>query len=362
MGNATIKRAAKPRPRKNSKALRAAIPALLLGLTLCVSPALARADDPVPPARQTLVFTFAGDCTLGCDDRWLRDARAFPNVVEREGYGYPFARVRDFFAADDLTVVNLEGVLQDTDAGKQSGRVYNFRGPAAYTEILRLGSVELVTLGNNHAGDFSNEGLRSTQAALDAAGVGWCYDQTAFVYEKNGVRVGFLGYLGDHYKRDREAVAAQIAALKAERGCDAVVLLLHDGEEYAFRHDGSQRRIAWHAIDSGADLVIGCHPHVVQGVEQYQGRAICYSLGNFVFGGNRHILAEHRDALVVRAELDFGPDGYLGQRVRVYPASATGSLERNDYQPYLLEDEEAARVLRLVQEDSTVNLAALWSE
>ena len=88
---------------------------LLLLLLLCAAPA-ARGE--------TITMTFVGDCTLGCDITWLKDARAFTNVIDREGMDYPFALVRDVFERDDLTVVNLEGVLADTNEGRMGGRTY----------------------------------------------------------------------------------------------------------------------------------------------------------------------------------------------------------------------------------------------
>ena len=103
---------------------------------------------------ETVAMTFVGDCTLGCDVDWLKDERAFTNVIDREGFDYPFALVRDAFLQDDLTVVNLEGVLADSDEDIMGGRKYNFRGPTAYAQILSRAGVELATLGNNHIKDF----------------------------------------------------------------------------------------------------------------------------------------------------------------------------------------------------------------
>lgn len=126
-------------------------------LLLCLAPALALGE--------TITMTFVGVCTLGCDVDWLEDERAFPNVIAREGMDYPFANVRHLFEADDLTVVNLEGVLADTNEGIMGGRKYNFRGPTAYTQMLTGASVELAVLGNNHAFDFGKSGHESTKAA-----------------------------------------------------------------------------------------------------------------------------------------------------------------------------------------------------
>lgn len=303
----------------------------------------------------TLTFTFAGDVTLGCDEDWWEDERAFPNVAEPQGYAYPFAEVQPLFAADDLTIVNLEGVLQDGSEGIAGGRKYNFRGPAHYTGFLTHGSVEAVTLGNNHAMDFGTTGLASTQAALDAAGIGWMHNDTPFIFEKGGIKVAFLGYLQDAYYDRMPQLEETIRQLKEEEGCAAVVLNLHIGVEYAPKHHRTQMISARQGIASGADLVIMHHPHVVQGITQFQNRYVVYSLGNFCFGGNRSIIAAQRPSLVAVATLTFEDGRYAGQQLTLHPMHCTGA-PGNNYQPCPVTGEDALEVLRLVDADTDLPL------
>ena len=301
---------------------------------------------------ETIALTFAGDCTLGCDIDWLEDERAFPNVVAQEGMDYPFANVRHLFEADDLTVVNLEGVLADTDDGLMGGRKYNFRGSTAYTQMLTDASIELAVMGNNHANDFGKPGLDSTKAALTQAGIGYAINDEPYIFEKNGVRIGVLSYLSNAYAERRKQMPGIIRALREEEGCAAVVVCVHAGVEYKLRHTSEQRGFAHSAIDAGADLYIGHHPHVLQGVEVYKNRNIVYSLGNFIFGGNRRILREHRHTMIARVEMEFADGVYAGQQMTLYPAIATGTLDRNNYQPYLASGAEALEVMQILNKDS----------
>ena len=317
----------------------------LLLLALCLAPGALGETE-------IITMTFAGDCTLGCDIDWLGDERAFPNIIAQEGPDYPFAHVRHLFLEDDLTVVNLEGVLADTDEGIMGGRKYNFRGETAYTQILTRAGIECAVMGNNHAFDFGDAGHASTKAALAAAGVGYAINEEPYIFEKNGVRIGVLSFLSSAYTERRKQMPEIIRALREEEGCAAVVVCIHAGVEYRQRHTSEQRGFAHSAIAAGADLVIGHHPHVIQGVEVFENRNIVYSLGNFVFGGNRRILREHRHSLIVRVEMAFEDGVYAGQRMTLYPAMATGTLDRNNYQPYLAVGGEAAEVMAIINKDS----------
>ncbi len=305
---------------------------------------------------ETVTMTFAGDCTIGCDIRWFKDARAFTNVIAQEGMDYPFALVRDVFEQDDLTVVNLEGVLADSDEDIMGGRKYNFRGPTEYAKILKGASIELATLGNNHANDFSKTGIESTKAALTEAGVGWALNGDAFIFEKDGIRIGVLSYISNVFKRNLDDLPEIVSTLKQEKGCAAVVLCLHAGVEYSFHRGREQRNLARKAIDAGIDLMIGHHPHVLQGVDVYNNRNIVYSLGNFCFGGNRHILSSQKHSMAVQVEMSFQDGIYAGQRMTILPAINTGTLDRNNYQPYWATGEQAREVMEIVQDDTPYEL------
>ncbi len=325
--------------------MRSKSAALLCALIVLLLPLTASAQT------QTITLTFAGDCTLGGDTSWGSDPGTFNALVEEHGYDYPFERMLPVFETDDLTMVNLEGVLQDDDSGRRAGRKYNFRGVTAYTEILRLGSIEAVNLGNNHTSDFGPQGVQSTQKALEGADIGYCLDEVPFVFECRGVRIAILGFNMDHYLSRQSGMAEAIAALRAE-GCQAVVVNLHAGEEYNARHNRTQRNLAYHAIDSGADLVIGHHPHVLQGLEVYKQRTILYSLGELCFGGNRRPRFIERASVAARIALEFDESGYLSQTVTLLPMRISGTVPENNYQPQPASGSEAEETMERMQKDT----------
>ena len=366
------------------------------------------AEEPVPetteepaaePAAEgngykTITITFAGDVTLGGEDYLRNDPASFASVYAQNGPEYFLANFADFFAEDDLTIVNLEGVLTDNDAlrpedkgnGTESGSGYWFRGSTEYVQVLTAASVEAVSLANNHTLDYGPVGLRDTIATLDAAGVEWFgtrdkhKDETEkfFFYEKDGVTIAFIGlYWQDYQKGNPDGCGAwlseQISYLKESGQADAVVAVFHGGQEYGRHRTRPQTVFTAMALKAGADLVICHHAHVVLGMDVIDNRTAIYSLGNFCFGGNRNAyqltpkkkttVQDAAPALVVRAVLTFDNDGtYLGQQISLYPVQTTsvdrngGNEQPNDYQPKFVTGPLAARVLHLLQVDMYYDL------
>ena len=325
---------------------------LLLALLVCAQ-AAAEAEE------KSIRLTFTGDVTLGCEEILRREAYSLVGYAQEHGYDYFFEKVEPLFSADDQTVVNLEGVLSDSAKGENKKKNFRFRGPAEYVNILRAGSVEAVNTANNHTMDYGKAGLEATKAALDAAGVARFGEEDVFIYEKDGIKIAFLGVYYDDFGQKKPRIETQMAQLRDT--VNAIVFSFHAGREYAEQHMQAQEEYAQFAIDLGADLVIMHHPHVVQGMDVYQNRSVFYSLGNFCFGGNRH--AKVLESLVVGAELRFDADGtYIGQQITLYPAYTTGETTHNNYQPYLVSGEAAENVMRLVQQDTPFELAPFDEE
>lgn len=293
-----------------------------------------------PPAI-TMTFTFAGDCTLGCHSAHSRAGYGFLMTVE-ENFDYPFANVRQWFENDDFTMVNLEGVLGDK--GSPAGKKFAFRGYGSYTNILTRNSVEAVSLANNHVYDYGQTGYDETRRLLDEAGVPYAEQNAGkLVTLENGVTVGLYGTV--YNSIDEEALPQGIKALK-EQGADIVIYAPHWGTEHSFDATQQQKDLGRIAIDAGASIVYGCHPHVLQPIEEYNGGVILYSLGNFSFGGN--IYPSDYDTAIVQQELTLETDGtvVLGQRT-IIPCSLSSIEKRNNYQPtpYAEGSEEYARVI-----------------
>lgn len=350
-------------------------------LLLCLLPSFALAD-------KTITLTFTGDITLGGED-YLRTAEdSFFAVYDREGAGYFLKNFADFFAEDDLTVVNLEGVLTDNNAlyPRDKGKGddgYWFRGPTEYAKVLSAASVEVASLANNHAFDYGAQGFRDTIAAVEAEGLGWfgTYNKNRdpetekfYFYTKDGVTICLMSLLWDDYNpQDPNGNGAylrqQITEIKQSGQADAVIAILHGGQEYGRHRTKPQTIFTKMAISAGADLVICHHAHVVMGMDVINSRSAFYSLGNFCFGGNRKAYQENKNrtpavqdaapALMLRAVLTFDDDGtYKGQQITLYPVQTTGidraagdTVQVNNYQPKFITGPLAAHVLHLMQID-----------
>ncbi|MBQ7455402.1 MAG: CapA family protein, partial [Clostridia bacterium] len=294
----------------------------------------------------------AGDTLIASEDRLRRQENSFDSVVAREGYDYPLRNFYELFSTDDVTYLNLECVLKDDSKDKLEGRLYNFRGPTAFTEILTSSSVEHVNLANNHYIDYDSAGRISTRRALTAAGITFSGYTWTWIYEKDGVKIGFGGIRETIWKQDKSVPAQEIAALR-KAGCSYVIYQCHFGTEYDPNHNETQVELAHQLIDAGADMIIGTHPHVVQGIEVYNGKPIFYSLGNFVFGGN--LEPTDYDGLALRVELHFYLRQCDGVQVTLLPLLTSGVQDgTTNFQPVLAEGEDKARILRRIQDDSEI--------
>ena len=312
-------------------------------------------------AEKTVQMTFTGDVTLGSEESKKDQSTSFVSVAAEQGYEYFFAKVKNLFEQDDLTVVNLEGPLTDKSTQENKKKYYRFRGPTEFVNILLNGSVEACNLANNHTYDFGTQGYESTQATLDAAGIGYFGQKTTYVYEKDGIKIAFFGLNSTQFNGNRKWAKAEIARMKEEDGVNAVVFVFHGGQEYGKKHNQNQETYAHFAIDAGADLVIMHHPHVVQGIEIYNDRTICYSLGNFCFGGNKDVRA--LETMVAGVTMTFSDEGeYLGQQLKLYPANISGTNPSNNFQPVFVTGEAAQDVLKLVQKDTKFTLPEFSEE
>lgn len=300
----------------------------------------------LPEKKENKEFTlsFAGDCTLGTDTKFAYSGN-FIDVFNKNGkdYSYNFKNVYPIFSKDSLTVVNLEGTF--TDADKKAVKTYTFKAPKDYVNILNEGSIEAVNTANNHAFDYLQKGFNDTIASLKGAGVGYFGNGYSYIKEINGVKFGFLGYLGFDY--DNSSLAKMKSDIKALKDKDCfVVVTFHWGIERDYHPNGTQKTLAKYAIDNGADLIIGHHPHVLQGLEVYKNRVICYSMGNFSFGGNSN--PSDKDTMIAQIKLNYEGSDIKGYSFKVIPCSLSSVSGRNNYQPTPLKGSEKDRVLKKI--------------
>ena len=299
----------------------------------------------------SLTLSVVGDCTLGTDETFDYDT-SLNAYYENYGADYFLQNVKDIFSADDLTIANFEGTLTDSD--EREDKTFAFKAPASYASILTGGSVEAVNTANNHSHDYGDQSFDDTLAALDDAGiVHFGYDETAVMNVK-GIKVGLVGIyeLYDHLEREQQ-LKDNIAKVKVD-GAQLIVVIFHWGNETETVPDSNQTTLGRIAIDEGADLVCGHHPHVLQGIETYKGRNIVYSLGNFCFGGNSS--PSDMDTMIYQQTFTIDADGVKKDNVtNIIPCSISSAAYDgyNNYQPTPAEGDEATRILGKINERSS---------
>ena len=305
--------------------------------------AKAAQKDPV-----SLTISVVGDCTLGTDETFDYDT-SLNAYYDSNGKDYFFQNVKSIFAADDLTIANFEGTLTDSDA--REDKTFAFKAPAEYAQILTSGSIEAVNTANNHSHDYGDQSYTDTLTALDNEGIThFGYDDTA-VMDIKGVKVGLVGIyeLNDHLGREQQ-LKDNIAKVKAD-GAELVIVIFHWGNETETVPDTNQMTLGRLAIDEGADLVCGHHPHVLQGIETYKGKNIVYSLGNFCFGGNSS--PSDMDTMIFQQTFTITSNGVQADNVtNIIPCSISSADGYNNYQPTPATGDEATRIKAKIDERS----------
>lgn len=262
---------------------------------------------------------FVGDCTIGSEV----NNKTFDRYVDSLGTKYFMGGVREVLRRGDFVVGNLETTIGELGSPRE--KRFRFRGKAGYLDILKDGGIGIVSISNNHIYDYGEEGYEETCKKLDSAGIsyyGFGKIKREMIKCKRFIFIGVTGFREDTTLYDR---------IREERG-DYVVVSVHWGEESNYGVTEMQRRIGQRMIESGADLVVGHHPHVIEPIERYRGGYIVYSLGNFCFGGNRN--PRDKDSYILGVDFSGG----VVKGVKIIPVSISSSTDRNDYRPRVLED------------------------
>ena len=292
-------------------------------------------DDSIP-----ISISAVGDCFFGTDTKALGSGsfEAIFKDIEYD-YTYPFKKVKKYFEQDDLTVINYEGAISDN--GTRAEKEFAFRSRPEYVNILTEGSVEVANLSNNHTRDYGETARNDTKQILSENGIATFTGSDVTIVEKSGIKIGFIGTSALRYS-EKSAFLDNLNLLK-EQNPDLIVAVFHWGIERETTPTNEQTQLAHTAIDNGADLVIGHHPHVLQGVEKYKGKYILYSLGNFAFGGNKN--PSDKDTMIFNQVFYF-KDGKLTDKedVSIIPCLISSAEKGNNYQPTPLSGEEFTRV------------------
>lgn len=304
-------------------------------------------EEPEEPPILYITVSAAGDVTLG-NYYGQEFGGSFRETYDKQqDPAYFFENVYDIFSQDDMTLVNLEGPLTYSEERKE--RTYCIGGDPEYVNILTAGSVEAVSMGNNHRLDYFEKGCDDTVEALESAGILYAYNDYTGIYEAQGILIGFVSVNGLGQGVGVEKYLKKgIDSLK-EEGCQIILACCHWGIEREYYPEDYQKSLGKKCIDWGADLVIGHHPHVLQSIEEYQGKYIVYSLGNFCFGANRN--PPDKDCLIVQQTFAF-VDGEKQEETmfKVIPCSVSSKASRNNYKPTPAQGEEAQRILKKLNE------------
>ncbi len=296
------------------------------------------------PVSESITLTFTGDCTFGRDQSFDYDT-SFDAFYEENGYEYFFANVKNIFEQDDYTVVNFEGTLTNADSSERLDKQYAFKADPSYVKILSSSGVDAANMANNHSEDYGEQSYTDTLQYLSEAGITTFGYSDSKVVDVKGVKVGLVGILELFEEKDCQyKMIEQIEAVEAQ-GAQIIIVTMHWGEEAQYYYDQDQYDLGRIAIDHGADLVIGHHPHRVQAIETYKGKNIVYSLGNFCFGGNYE--PSDMDSFIYQQTFTVN-GGVLAEDnvTNIIPISISSASSYNNYQPTPYEDpDEIARII-----------------
>ncbi|MFA6383100.1 MAG: CapA family protein [Parcubacteria group bacterium] len=254
-----------------------------------------------PVAGGKIKILFLGDLMF---DRWIRQ------VGEKKGDNFVFDKIKNLLQGEDLVVGNLEGPITDKASvsvasvfGSKENYIFTF--PPQTAVDLFQENIKLVNIGNNHILNQGQVGLASTEDFLKNAGVNFFGDPQdqkyrLKIYDLNGLKIGLVNY--NQFMKNAEQQTLEDIKNAKTQGADVVILYAHWGTEFVSEPEQKIKNLAHGFVDAGADLIIGSHPHVVQTKEVYRGKAIYYSLGNFIF--DQYFQSETQKGMGVEAIFD----------------------------------------------------------
>ncbi len=272
----------------------------------------------------------------------MKYSGSFDDYYDDYGGDYFFENVRDIFESDDITVINLEGSLTNSEDIQE--KTWNHKGRPEYINIMTDSSVEVATMGNNHRLDYGESGFIETIEVLEDGGIAYCYDDVYLIYEVKGVKVGFVSVNEVYDGRKVETWLKDGYEYLRGEGCAIVIACPHWGGGKTPVIEEYQIELGHKLIEWGYDLVVGNHPHVLQAMELYNGRYICYSLGNFSYGGNNN--PDDKDSGIFQCTFTV-VDGVLAEDAdgTFIPCSISSITKRNDFKPTPSAGDEYDRIL-----------------
>ncbi len=289
-----------------------------------------------------------GDCTLGSHQKQGYEG-SFHEMYDKQGPDYFFQNVKGVFEGDDFTIANCEVVLSNSKETMRTTKEWNLLGRPEYASLFKNASIEAVSLANNHIMDYNEKGAQDTKDNLTAAGVEYAIssqwgDRYGMYTTAKGIKIGFVS-VNEYYeeKATYKFLEEGYNQLR-EQGANLMIACTHWGGDGVHELEQDQIDMGHWCIDKGYDVVVGCHPHVIQGLECYNGKYIVYSMGNFCYGGHRN--PADKSSMIYEQTFRF-VDGVLqtDTNAKVYPCSLSSRTDKNDFCPRILTGEEGQKVI-----------------
>lgn len=291
----------------------------------------------------SVTISLAGDCSLGKLSIHSY-AGSFYEMYDLYGASCFFRNVKNIFEQDDMTLVNFEGVL--TTSNKAVEKEFNIKGKPEFNQILVEGGIDAVSFGNNHNKDYGVQSKLDTIAAFNEIGLPYACDTAVGIYETaEGIRIGFVS-VNEVYDGAKVEIYLKNGITElAWQDVDLILACCHWGVEREHYPEAYQTELGHKCIDWGADLVVGCHPHVLQGIEKYNGKYIIYSLGNFCFGGNKN--PKDKNSMIVQAVFPLTDGTVSGDaELKIIPCTISSVTTRNDYCPMVADEKKSAYIIQ----------------
>ncbi len=305
------------------------------------TPSSTPTNSPTPMIQQVKINA-VGDVFFGSHQKQGYN-KSFFEYYDKYGADYPLKNVKPIFEADDFTLVNYEGTL--TESTDIMDKLWNHKGRPEFVNILPAASVEGATLGNNHIMDYGPQGVSDTLANIEKAGISYSiagdYGEVYGLYvTKDGVKIGFVS-VNEHYEHEAcyPFLEKGYNYLK-EQGAQIIIAAPHWGDDKTHDVNDDQKAMGKYCIDLGYDIVLGCHAHIFQGIEEYKGKYIVYGMGSFCYGGNKN--PADKDSMIVQLNVTL-VDGVVKDKIdmTIIPCKLSSSNDKNDYCPKVIDGKEA---------------------
>ncbi len=331
---------------------------LIFTALLCLITGVSVSCETIGEDIKTITISATGDCTLGRNYK-MEFEDSWDDCYSKYGADYFLQNVSDVFTKDDITIANLEGVLSESATRQESfyrekkGRISEKKfchlGKPEYLTALKFGGVDAVSFANNHNIDYGLQGFEDTLDACDAYGISAAYYDNVVRLTVSGITIGIVSIDSTYCSLETAESYLRDAIADLRTDSSLIISCIHWGKNYETLPDDEQRYLGHLCVDLGADLVIGNHAHILQGVERYKGRYIFYSLGNFSYGGRA--VPRDVDTMIVQQTFTFENDELIiDDNVTIIPCWMSTRTDINDFCPVIQDGTTASKIIEKIND------------